>query len=280
MNRIPRAAQLLRWYSLHSPLRRGSYRLALWLYQHSTIPDIEVDATIDRTLWVSLRLRSWVDWNIYCLGIYEAPLAQCFVSLLQPESVVLDVGAYIGQYTLLAAKYAPQGRVVAIEAHPVSFQRLEHNARRNKLPNVEQLNLAAGAAIGHMAFALSADSFTSSLVPDDTVSLTPTIQVDVAPLDEIVYRLSLPGVDLVKIDVEGAEGAVLTGARALLRKYRPALIIEVDREREAVFENSPEQIAASLRDLGYRICRLGRTGLRDLGDTVPDYENLIAIPTT
>lgn len=278
MNPTPRAAQLLRWYSLHSPLRRGSYRLALWLYQHTKIPDIEVDATLDRTLWVSLRLRSWVDWNIYCLGIYEAYLTRYFLKMLQPDSIVLDVGAYVGQYTLLAAKYAPQGRIVAVEAHPESFRRLEHNTRRNNLPNVERLNLAAGAEIGHMAFALSADSFTSSLLPADILSETPTMQVDVVPLDEIVYRLRLPGVDVVKVDVEGAEGQVLSGAQALLRQHKPALIIEVDREREAVFGDTPEQIAASLRDIGYRICTLGRTGLCDLGDKVPDYENLIAIP--
>lgn len=278
MDTIPTLARLLRWYSLHSPLRRGSYRLALWLYQHTTIPDTTVDVTLDRTLRLSLHLKAWVDWNIYCLGMYEANLARFFLRTLRPDSIVMDVGAYIGQYTLLAAKYAPRGRIVAIEAHTHSFNRLQNHVSRNNLPNVELLNLAAGAKVGKMAFALSSDASTSGLVSPKESSWRQTVTVDVAPLDEIATQLRLGRVCLVKVDVEGGEGEVLRGAQDLLQHHRPVWIIEIDREREAMFEDTPEEIVAHLRHSGYGIYVLGRTGLSQLGDSIPDYENLIAIP--
>src|SRR5262245_8193520 len=100
----------LRWYALHSPSRRGLYRLALWLFQRLTVPDVEVEASLDGSLVVSLRLKAWVDYNMFCLGVYEEPVVRIFTRSLRPDSVILDVGAYIGQYTLLAAKYASQGQ--------------------------------------------------------------------------------------------------------------------------------------------------------------------------
>ncbi len=133
MSGIPRWMRLLRWYALHTPWQRGTYRVAIWLYQHLRIPDIEVETALDRTLWVTLRLPIWVDYNIYTLGFYEAPLARFFIRSLRPDSVVLDVGAYIGQYTLLAAKYAPKGQVIAFEPHPESFTRLTAHLARNHL---------------------------------------------------------------------------------------------------------------------------------------------------
>lgn len=118
MMKVPLWMRALRWYAFHSPIQRGLYRLALWLYQRCSIPDIEVETLLDGTLQMKLQLKTWVDYNIYCLGLYEAPLARFFIRSLRPDSVVLDIGAYIGQYTLLAAKYASAGRVIALEPHP------------------------------------------------------------------------------------------------------------------------------------------------------------------
>jgi len=273
---VPFWMQALRWYALHSPVQRGAYRLALWLYQRLTAPDTEVTVTLDRTLRITLRSRIWVDYNIYCLGFYEAPLAHFFIRSLQTDSVVLDVGAYIGQYTLLAAKYAPAGRVIALEPHPESYQRLQSHICLNRLSNVRALNLAAGRTPGRSSL-VSSDQFSDSRLLPTNRSGDSVIDVEVLPVDQIVREAALPRVDVMKIDVEGAEGQVLRGAQETLSQFHPLLIVELDRERERAFGDEPEKVLDYLRNLGYAFYALRRRRLIPLAGLPGDYENVIGL---
>lgn len=278
MMKAPLWMRALRWYALHSPIQRGLYRLATWLYQRCSIPDIEVDTLLGGTLWMKLCLKVWVDYNIYCLGMYEAPFARFFIRSLRPDSVVLDIGAYIGQYTLLAAKYAPVGRVVAFEPHPISYQRLQAHVACNRLGNVCILHQAAGQMPGRLPFALSEQAFDSGLVPSGWSG--EKIEVEVAPVDEVVRQINLERVDVMKVDVEGAEGQVLRGARETLARFHPLLIVEMDRHREQAFGDAPEDILGYLRNLGYAHYLLRRHRLTPVGDQIGDYDNVIAISST
>lgn len=276
MSRIPRWMRLLRWYALHTPWQRGAYRVALWLYQHLPIPDIEVETTLDGTLWVTLRLSVWVDYNIYTLGFYEAPLVLFFIRSLRPDTVFLDIGAYIGQYTLLAAKYAPKGQVIACEPHPQSFARLAAHLARNHLKNVFALQRAVGGQQTERALLCLSDQISDSRIAPQPSDKS-FIEVAMTTLDEIVHEFGLPKVDLVKIDVEGAEGAVLRGAEGTLSRFRPLLIIELDRSREEVWGDSPESILTYLKQWGYAFYRLEGRHIKPLRHTI-EYANVIAIP--
>ena len=273
---IPFWMRALRWYALHSPVQRGTYRLGLWLYQHLSVPDMEVTVTLDRTLWIMLRPRIWVDYNIYCLGLYEVPLARFFIRSLRTDSVVLDIGAYIGQYTLLAAKYAPTGRVIALEPHPESYQRLLANIALNRLGNVQALNLAAGQRPEQASLLLSDQPFSSGLLPtgrsDDGVA-----DVEVVPVDQIVREAALPRVDVMKVDVEGAERQVVRGAYETLSRFHPIVIVELDRERERAFGDEPEEILGYLRDLGYTFYALRKRKLIPLTGSPGEYENVVGL---
>lgn len=274
---IPLWMQLLRWYSLHSPFQRGAYRMALWAYQHLSIPDVEAEAALDQTLWLTLRLRIWVDYNIYCLGLYEKPLAQFFIRSLRPDAVVLDIGAYIGQYTLLAAKYAPRGQVVAFEPHPETFARLQAHITRNSMDNVQVFQKALGQHQGVLPLVLSKQASDSYLC--QSASCTETIvEVEVTTLDAAVRDMGLQKVNLVKIDVEGAEGEVLRGAQETLRRFRPLLVMEVDRLREEAWGDSPQAILADLEQHGYALYTLEGWKIVPLSSYSIKYANIIAIP--
>ncbi|MDW8293028.1 MAG: FkbM family methyltransferase [Anaerolineae bacterium] len=275
MTRIPLWMRLLRAYSLRTPFHRGTYRIALWCYQHLQVPSTEVETTIDRTLQVSLRLPIWVDYNIYCLGVYEAPLARFFKQSIRPDAVVIDVGAYIGQYTLLAAKYAPHGHVVALEPHPISFARLSSHVIRNRMSNVTLLQKAAGRERGRLPLAPSSQFSDSRLLPTD--SSDDTTEVEVIALDELVEEQELGRVGLVKVDAEGAEGEVLKGAEQTLQKFLPTLVVELDRSREKAWGADPESILAMLAKWGYTFFVVEGWSLKPLSRTV-DYANVIAIP--
>jgi FkbM family methyltransferase len=269
----------MRWYTLHSPVQRGTYRLALWFYQRCPVPDIEVETTLDRTLSLSLRLRVWVDYNTYCLGFYEAPLTRFFIQSLQPDSIVLDVGAYIGQYTLLAAKYASMGHVFAFEPHPESCRRLDAHVARNRLANVTVVPKAVGQMAGRMPFALTEVAFTSALLPPDHLGDS-VVEVEVTTVDDVVREAGLRQVDMMKVDVEGAEGLVLRGAQETLARFRPLLIVETSRKRDQAFGDAPETLLGQLQDLGYTLYVLQRQRLIPVNSQFVDYENVIAIPAT
>lgn len=277
MTSIPLWMRVMRWYALHSPVQRGIYRFALWFYQRCPVPDIEVETTLDRTLAICLRLKVWVDYNIYCLGFYEAPVARFFIQSLRPESVVLDVGAYIGQYTLLAAKYVSAGHVFAFEPHPESCQRLNVHVDRNRLANVTVVPQAVGQIAGRMPFALTELDFNSRLLspdrPDGSV-----VEVEVTTVDDVVRKAGLQRVNAMKVDVEGAEGLVLRGARETLARFHPLLIVEINRKRDQAFGDAPETILGQLEKLGYNLYVLRRHRLTPTSGRSVDYDNVIAIP--
>lgn len=281
MTRIPFWMKLLRWYALHSPITRGTYRVAHMLYHRGTIPAGEVVATLDRDLRVTLRLPGWVDFNIYCLGFYERPMVHTFLGFLHAKSIVMDVGAYIGQYTLLAAKYAPQGRVVAFEPHPESYQRLVAHVAQNQFAHVQTLQQAAGAQTGQMPFALASVASCSGLVSPGSTG-PQIVPVAVTTIDQVMQQLDLPHVDVIKIDVEGAAGQVLQGARNTLINHRPRLFIEVSRELEQTAEDTPEATFGFLRQLQYQIYRLRWKGisttLAPIYEPSVHQENIIALP--
>lgn len=103
------------------------------------------------------------------------------------------------------------------------------------------------------------------------------IDVEVLPVDQIVREAALPRVDVMKIDVEGAEGQVLRGAQETLSQFHPLLIVELDRERERAFGDEPEKVLDYLRNLGYAFYALRRRRLIPLAGLPGDYENVIGL---
>ena len=155
---------------------------------------------------------------------------------VKPGDVVVDVGAHIGRYTLMAARYA--SRVVAVEPEPSNYSALLSNIRFNSYSNVTALCVALSdqnrklplhvAALGNMG--------SSSLEPESigqgTESKRGTVEVQCDTLDSIVARLNLESIDWLKIDVERHEIPMLEGAQETLAKARN-VILEVSRGNEA-----------------------------------------------
>ncbi|MFN4295091.1 MAG: FkbM family methyltransferase [Thermoflexales bacterium] len=138
--------------------------------------------------------------------------------------VVYDVGAWEGVFTLFFARaVGATGQVIAFEPNPFNAMRLRENLALNGLTNARLVELALGERAGSAWLAAPAGaSGRGALV------LTPTdLPVAVQTLDGLVEASALPAPDFVKIDVEGAELAVLRGGADTLARRRPALLIEV-----------------------------------------------------
>lgn len=272
---VPVWMRLLRWYSLHVPRPRGAYRVAAWMYTRARIPEVEVTARLGRHTVMTLQLNEWVDYNIYTQGAYERPVADWWVEQVREDSVVLDVGAHVGQYTLLAAERARQGRVIAVEPNPLTVQRLEENVRWNQVENVTVVPCALADRPRVLPFEMSlAEPHCGRLVREGEDG----IEVRITTVDHLVDALGLQRVDLVKIDVEGVEELVLWGALDTLRRWHPTILVEMERTGESRWGGCcPECIVAELMAVGYRRFELfDGWRLRKAGWRLPDYANVVA----
>ena len=165
--------------------------------------------------------------------------------VLKPGDLVIDVGANIGVISIQSAKIAgPSGRVIAIEPNRRIGQYCLHNLRLNRLNNVTILQTALGNNVGSTSFNCDKCDDRSRVVADGGVN------VPITTLDEIAESVPDRKINLLKIDVEGFELAVLRGARHSLQRTE-WLYIEVDSENYAKYGNKPEDVITFLRQCGF-----------------------------
>jgi FkbM family methyltransferase len=175
----------------------------------------------------------------YLLGTSEPAVQQIFQKLVRPGMVVYDVGANVGFYTVGAARLTgPSGRVLAFEPVLRNFVQLQRNAHLNGFDHVAAWNIALADSDGTALFNNSPNPTWGRLasVDGEGTANNEKTTVTVARLDSIVEREALPLPDLIKIDVEGAEAAVLDGATGVLSKARPILLIELHGTNVAISE--------------------------------------------
>jgi FkbM family methyltransferase len=136
--------------------------------------------------------------------------------------IVIDVGAAFGFYTILASKrVGQQGKVVAIEPQPDNFEMLNRNIRLNKLANTTTLNYA----VSSKKTTLKLYSTYSVIKERAGQNLQSYIEVRSDTLDNLLRRVGIDRVNWIKIDVEGAEYEVLSGAKEILSANKHIYIL-------------------------------------------------------
>jgi FkbM family methyltransferase len=168
---------------------------------------------------------------------------------LKRGSVALDVGANLGLMTgVLSHLVGPDGHVHSFEPSPTTHRKLAALVAENKLLNVTTHNLGCSDEEGQLHLNLTENSGYSSLRSANEIgSGVKEIQVvQVVTLDDYL-AVRLKRLDLIKIDTEGFEDRVLSGARHLLRRFRPVVYIELASE----FRDSSERAVTLLRQEGY-----------------------------
>lgn len=162
------------------------------------------------------------DEKFYWTGNHEQHLLAELRRALRPGDCLWDVGAHIGYVSCFAARYvAPGGTVVAFEPQPATRERLNRSIEANGITNIIVAPVAVGRTSGMRELFDGGASLTWSL--DNHVG-GEAVLVSCTTLDEAVERLPPPTV--IKIDAEGLEFDVLRGGSALVKKYRPSLLVE------------------------------------------------------
>jgi FkbM family methyltransferase len=189
-----------------------------------------------------LRYDAYIGRSLDQYGEYSEDEVALFRDILRPGDVALDVGANIGALTIpMAQLVGPEGFVYAFEPQRIVFQILCGNIALNELGNVKAYPNAVGANGGRLKVAVP-DYRIAGNFGGVSVGSAEGENIAVIALDE----MSLPAVQLIKIDVEGMEVAVLRGAAATIARCRPLLYLENDRD-----ENAAELVGSAM-ELGYR----------------------------
>ena len=199
-------------------------------------------------------------------GSFEPAERAVFAGIVQPGMTVLDIGAHAGLYALTASKLAgPSGRVIAFEPSPRERERLVAHVRLNRAANVRVEPAALGEREGEAELFVVDGSETgcNSLKPGD-IGPGRTVPVRLRSLDEYAKSEGLDRVDVIKMDVEGAELSVLRGARSLVRATRPVLVCEIEEARTAPWGYGGRAIIDLLNDWQYDCFSIGNRGALDL----------------
>lgn len=240
------ASRVVQAYFNWSPVQRGKH----WLLRRTSGFLI---APVGAGLWIRVSGVSGFEWKALRGRPGEAATAALFRRLHSPGMTVFDVGANVGYYSLLAARsVGPHGGVHAFEATPAVVTRLGENVKLNRLQNVTVNHLAVCDRVGTVEFRLQEDdSEGNSMVSYSTD--WPLVRVPAVTLDRYAADRGPLHVDLVKIDVEGAEPLVIAGARGLLSSAEPPLLlVESNPATLRAAGSSPEHLRRQLAEFGYR----------------------------
>jgi FkbM family methyltransferase len=188
-------------------------------------------------------------------GLYEPPVTRLFRHYSTPGAMVADVGANWGYFTLLAAAaVGPSGSVLALEPDPRQFDALSGNVALNGFGQVVCVQAAAAATEGRVTLSGFADEGSNrgiSRIGVTTPSTSRQFDVRAVTLDGLTE--TSPRVDLVKIDVEGAEDLVLEGMRDGLASHRyRAVILELHPNLLRARGIQPEACLETMTGHGYR----------------------------
>jgi FkbM family methyltransferase len=204
--------------------------------------------------------------QIFFRGSYSGGQLVVLRRLLVPEAVFVDVGANQGEFTVCAAGQVPEGRVFAFEPVPAVRERLERNVAGNGFNNVtvHPVGLSDGSRDDVPIFGADsefADGTQHIGLPtlfDVSGRSHPLAHINLRTLDEV-----LPAdqrVDVMKVDVEGAELAVLQGGEATIEREKPAIIFEANAETCEAAGYTVEALLAWLSDRGYELAVIGPAG--------------------
>jgi len=237
-------------------------------------------------LLVSILPNDDLSKALYVSGLYEPNTMLALRRLLRPGGTFIDVGANVGLFSMIAAAWVGKsGRVYSAEPSRREFQRLSENLRLNDLRHVTAIRQALGdrsgtATLRVARFPNAGQNTLGASFGNSGVRAERLETVEVTTLDQLVRDRGPSCVDVVKLDVEGAEAAALRGAQGVLRDLRPALIVEIAPAALAQNQSSPAEVLEQLRAAGYTMWRIDSDAtLSPLADdAVGDEGNIVALP--
>lgn len=216
-----------------------------------------------RGVWADMRLRGgirmqidlddWIPQHLFFLGGYEQEELKLMDSILSNGSVFIDVGANIGLFSLHAARKAGEkGRVVSFEPLSKNFDALKRNISLNAFKNIIPEKLAISNMTEPIQISYDDKEGNSGMASSYLKDYTGSETVYSVTLDSYLKNHGVERVDFIKLDIEGGEYPALEGMEETIKRYRPAILIEINEEILSATPYSKKDILDFLTAQGYQ----------------------------
>jgi len=191
--------------------------------------------------------------------IYEAKVTQTLREILQPGFTFLDIGANIGYFSMLAAACLNNtGRIIAFEPMEQNRELFNLSVQANNFQNIDLFPYAVSECEKTFALETGARSSNSRIISAEQAS-TNKPRVKAVALDDFLHDLT--ALDVIKLDIEGAEPLALQGMNSLVEKYRPLIITEFSPKLiDQTSQVAPLAYLSQLVNLGYSLKIIGESG--------------------
>ena len=203
-----------------------------------------------RTSGLQFRVRGAMDvWSIketFLDRFYEK-----YGFTIQPHWKILDIGAGIGDYTLYAAFMCPDSQIFSFEPYPQSFVLMQENLRLNKIPNVRAFEKAIGAVSGELVLDLTGGEplqFQSFMT--QTAPIEKGLSINALSLADAFAMLEIESCDLLKLDCEGAEYAILFDTPRPVLELVKHIVMEY---HDNVVEYTHRDLTRFLNEQGFEV---------------------------
>ena len=253
-------------------------------------PPLEIDTVFEGDIKVRTLLSDHIEAQLFWQGFQEADegVLRLIKRYLPADGVFIDIGANIGSFTLVAARVASRGKVHAFEPSEHHFRRLSNNVTMNHFGNVtlnkQGLNDKTGSAtlfLPSLSGEMNNSGAASLYSATDTPGLQVTEEVELIALDDYAQSNSLERIDLIKIDIEGAEFNALKGSIQTLKRFRPIVLMELDLDNMQRADCSPDEILDFWKALNYRVSKIkndGETVKISSAADLTQHQNLLCQP--
>lgn len=203
---------------------------------------------------IKLNYTKDVDRFFYW-GQFEYNNLELFKKVLTNDSVVFDIGANIGIYTLIASACTTSGgHVHSFEPADAAYDRLCQNIELNKFRNVTANKLGMADKSGILNFYVCEDDAYNSLGTKPMTAVKKIEKINVTCIDDYCSKNNIGKIDIIKIDTEGADYLVLNGAkRTLNSSNKPILFCEYNVPTEGGFQYTNKDFYQFLIEAGYKV---------------------------
>lgn len=167
------------------------------------------------------------DRNAYLINTHERMIVEWAQQLCQPGMHALDLGAHVGYFSLLfSVLVGPAGQVYTIEPNPENLRKIRSMIEINKRQNIRVFPFAASDQAGEVQFVVENTGSMGHLATLSPENHAAAVTVRAVRLDDLAGDQGIDRIDLIKMDVEGAELKALAGMTGLISRWRPTIICE------------------------------------------------------
>ena len=255
---------LARSYVRHSPLRKGRFWVGEAMRRTVDRQEKLTTEVLDRFV-MDLDLSDPLQSYIYYFGHFEQGLCSLIEKSVGPGSVMIDVGANVGIFSLLGASLGASCH--AFEAAPTVASDLRRNIALNNFEKITVHECAVSDHCGEATFYLYEETGAKTNHGQNALfkrGAGREVVVPVQSLDSCLGNLSR--LDFIKSDIEGADLLALRGAQKLIEKFHPIIAVEADQQLSSELGGSIADIYHLLRRHGYQVYSLTPEGVFPVND--------------